>query len=212
MSYKLLVKKLMIESKKLVTREEIKEYSSYLKISYESAIGHLLSNRYLDRIFRGIFYVNDANERQLGKSKMTFYEILKEALKIKGVEKWYFGLETALKFNNLTHEYFTIDFIISDKLKRPNPMKIRGHKVRFISVKKDLLLFGIKKSSIPYSDTEKTVLDIIYLGNYNGLTGLQIKNKIIDYLPSCNKNKLSNYAKKYPKTVLNFLEELNEIH
>ena len=205
MSYKLLTKKLLISNKKLVTRSELRGYCKTLKITYESAISYLLSNKYIDRIFRGIFYVKSIEERKMGIFDMTFFEVIKEAMKMKGVSEWYFGLESALKLNNLTHEYFAVDFIISDKIKRSKPIEMLGHKVRFLAIKKDLTAFGINKEQIPYSDTEKTILDIIYFGIYRGVSKYAIKNSIIDYIDKCNRKKLLKYAEQYPKSVLNLI-------
>ncbi|MCX6742469.1 MAG: hypothetical protein NTX24_04855 [Candidatus Pacearchaeota archaeon] len=205
MSYKLLIKKLMIDKKKIITREELKEYCKNFKMSYSSVIGYLLRNRYAERILRGIFYLKSIEERKLNKSDMSFYEAIKEALRIKGVKNWYFGLESAIKLNNLTHEYFAIDFIISDKIKRKNTIEILGHKVKFLTIKKELIKFGIEKGKIPYSDIEKTILDIVYLGIYRGYSESTIRNDIIDYIDLCDKAKLINYAKHYPKTILKFI-------
>jgi len=202
MSYRLLTKKLLIANKKFVTRKELREYCKTLKITYESAISYLLSNKYVERTFRGIFYVKSIEERKLGISNMTFFEVMKEAMKIKGIPCWYFGLESALKLNNLTHEYFTIEFIVSEKIRRPKPIEILGHKVRFLAIKKSLTAFGINKEPFPYSDTEKTILDIAYFGIYRGLSKYAIKNNLVDYVEKCNRKKLLKYAENYPKSVL----------
>jgi predicted transcriptional regulator of viral defense system len=208
--YKMISKKLLliagVEHKKLITRDEIKKYCKTFNASYYSMINYLLNNGYLTRILRGIFYINNLEERKRKLPDISFYNAISEALRLKGVKNWYFGLETAIKFNNLTHEYFAIDFIISDKLKRPKPINILGHKVHFLKIKKELAGFGIKKENIPYSDTEKTIMDIIYFGIYNGLLENEISNKIIDYLGKCNKNKLADYSRHYPKTLLRFIE------
>lgn len=205
MSYRLLSEKLLIENKKIVTREKIRGYCKPLKLSYESAINYLLNRKYIIRILRGIFYVKGAEERKEETIDISFYKAISEAMEIKGIKNWYFGLETAIKLNNLTHEYFAVDYVISDKLKRPRPITILGHKVKFLAIKKGLTEFGIKKGSIPYSDIEKTILDIIYLGIYNNLLPSEIKNKIAGYINKCNKIKLINYTKHYPKTVLKFI-------
>lgn len=206
MSYKLIVEKLWRNEKKFITREELRSYSKMLKLSYESVIGYLLNNKYIIRILRGIFYVRSIEEKKKDTINISFYDAIAEALKIKKITNWYFGLESAIKLNNLTHEYFTIDYIISDKLKRPKPIKILGHKVKFLSIKKELLNFGIKKDKIPYSDAEKTILDIIYFSLYNNLSEPEIKNKIEDYISKCNRKKLKEYSKYYPKTVLRLIE------
>lgn len=207
--YKILNEKLLYSKKKIITKVELSEACKILKIPYNSAINYLLTKEYLVRIFRGIFYIKSLEERKLGKMELTFYDVLKEAFKIKGIANWYFGLETAIKFNNLTHEYFTITYVISDKLKRKEVMDIFGYKVKFISIKKELTNFGIVKDNFPYSDPEKTILDKIYLGFYKGLDKVTIKNNIIEYYDECDKKKLINYAKHYPKTVMRFIESLN---
>ncbi len=207
MSYKILVEKLWRDKKRFITREELRDYSKILKLPYESVISYLLSNRYVVRILRGIFYVKSIEEKKKNIIHISFYEAIAEALTIKKITHWYFGLESAIKLNNLTHEYFTIDYIISEKLKRPRPIEILGHKVKFTSIKKELLDFGIKRDIIPYSDTEKTILDIVYFGFYNSLSEPEIKNKIEDYLSTCNRKKLREYSKHYPKTVLKFIEK-----
>ena len=210
--YNLLAEKLLLlvklKNKRIITRNELREECKILKISYYSMINSFLGNHYLTRILRGIFYVNNLEERKRKMSDISFYNAISEALKLKGVTNWYFGLESAIKLNNLTHEYFTLDYLISDKLKRPRAIEILGHKVKFLAIKKELTTFGIKKNIIPYSDVEKTILDIIYLGIYNSSGEYIIKNRIIDYVDRCNKRKLNEYAKHYPKSVLNFIKKL----
>ena len=209
MKYKTASEKLLVlaslEGKKIITREELRGYSKILKIPYYSLIGYLLRNKYLVRILRGIFYNNSLEERKKKLPDISFYNAISEALKIKNVKNWYFGLETAIKLNNLTHEYFAIDYIISDKIKRPKPIEILGHKVHFLKIKKKLTEFGIKGSEISYSDVEKTILDIIYLGIYNGLSDSEIKNKIAGYTDKYDKKMIIEYSKNYPKSVLRFI-------
>ena len=155
----LLIEKLNWEKKKIITREELRGYCKALKLDYYATIGYLLRNKYAMRILRGIFYIRSIEERKLNKLDLDYREIISEALKIKKV-MWYFGLETALKLDNLTHEFFTIDYIINDKMFRPRAFKILGHNIKFTKIKKKLLSFGIIKGNLPYSDKEKTVLDI----------------------------------------------------
>jgi len=171
MSYKLLVRKIEMDEKKtkFIVRDTIKEYCRALKLDYHSAIRYLLSNKYLVRVLRGIFYIKSIEERKLNKIDINYLEALKKALEIKGVKNWYFGLETALKLNNVTHEYFSEDFVVSDSIYRAKAFDILGYKIKFLKIKKDLTEFGIKKENVNYSDVEKTILDIIYFGKYNSL-------------------------------------------
>ena len=208
MTLRILVKKLELLRRKFIVREELKSYCKSLKLDYYTSIMYLTSNNYLVRVLRGIFYVKSIEERKLNKVDISFEEAISEALMIKGVKSWYFGLESAIKRNNLTHEYTAVETIISDKLSRPNPFNIMGRKVRFVKLKKNLLEFGVIKNKFNYSDAEKTVLDFIYLGKYNGNPDESIRNKIADYIGTCKKPKLRKYSENYPKTVRKLVEEL----
>src|SRR4030043_563174 len=120
----LLLKKLAIDGKEFITSEELKRYCKSMGLNYEITIRHLVSRGYLIRIFKGIFYVKSLDEVKLGKSKYSHLELVAKGLELKGVKNWYFGLYTALKLNNMTHEHFAIDYVINDKLFRAKPIGI----------------------------------------------------------------------------------------
>lgn len=208
MTLRILVKKLELLHRKFITREELKSYCKGLKLDYYTSIMYLTSNNYIVRVLRGIFYVKSIEERKLNKLDISFEDAISEALSIKGVKKWYFGLESAIKLNNITHEYFAVETIISDKLSRPNPFDIMGRKVRFVKLNGKLLEFGIIKNKFNYSDAEKTILDFVYLGKYNRNSDEGIKNKVAGYIGDCKKSKLREYSENYPKTVGKLVEEL----
>ena len=136
-------------------------------------------------------------------------EAIAEALKLKDIKNWYFGLETAMKLNNITHEYFAADYIISDALFRPKPIHILGHRIKFIKLKKPIFSFGIiRNNKIHFSENEKTLLDFVYLSRYGGSSSEEIKNRISGLIKYCSKNKLIKYSKKYNKAVRRFVKEL----
>lgn len=201
MTLKLVVEKLARDNKKFIVSDEIKDYCRKLALDYLTTIKYLLRNRYLARIFRGIFYVYSIEERKLGKSKMSSFEIIKEALKIKGIKDWYFGLETGLKFNNLTHEYFTIDYVVNDKVFRAKPIIIMGRKVKFYKLSSKMFSFGIVKKNVNYSDPEKTLLDLLYLKHYT-------KEEFEEIAEELSKTKLLRYSKNYNKRVISIVKEL----
>jgi len=59
-----------------------------------------------------------------------------------------------------------------------------------------------------FSDPEKTLLDMIYLSRYNGLSESEIIGRVSDILKHCNDDKLASYAEKYPKSVKKFLGKI----
>lgn len=191
-----------------MTRAELKKYCKDIGLDYYTTIRYLTSNNYLITIMRGIFYINSIEERKMDKVEINYREAVAEAMKIKNAI-WYFGMESALKLHNLTHEFFPVETIINDKIFRPKPFKIIGVKINFVKIKKDLLNFGICNNKYyNYSDIEKTLLDMVYLGRYNSETNEKIKNKILLLLENSNKDTLKKYAKHYPKTVRKFVEEI----
>jgi len=124
------------------------------------------------------------------------------------VENWYFGLYTALKMNNMTHEHFTIEHVINDRIQRTNPMNIAGYSFKFVKVKPRLLSFGIIDAKLKHSDPEKTILDFIYLWRYNSIPDQRITLNVKEWTINADKEKLKEYSRNYPKTVETMLEDL----
>lgn len=205
----LLLKKIYLTKKEFINSDELKNYCKKFNMNYEDIIRYFIRRGYLIRIFKGIFYVKTLNEIKLGKTNYNHLELLSKGLEIKGVKNWYFGLNSALKLNNMTHEEFTIDHIINDRLFRGKVIEIVGYKFRFHKVSTNLLKFGIiKEGKIRYSDPEKTILDLLYLKRYNGFPEEKIIMDVADYAGNISKEKIREYVKYYPKTVEKTLEGL----
>jgi predicted transcriptional regulator of viral defense system len=197
----LLLKKLAIDKKEFATSEELKRYCKAMDLSYEITIRHLVSRGHLIRIFKGIFYIKTPEETKFNKSKYSHLELVAKGLELKGVKNWYFGLYTALKFNNLTHESFAIDYVVNDKLLRSKPINIAGYKFKFVKLTPKLTEFGIVENNLKYSDPEKTILDFIYTWRYNGVPKEKIVLDVSEWAKDISKEKTRKYAFNYPKTV-----------
>lgn len=210
MRMSILLKKLRIENKEFVTSTELELYCKSMKLDYTTVIRYFIARGYLTRIFRGIFYVKTLNEIKLGRSKYSYLELVAKGLELKNVRNWYFGLHTALKLNNMTHEYFAVEDVINDTLFRANPINIAGYKFKFTKLSPSLFDFGIKNKDgmIRYSDPEKTVLDFIYIWRYNGVPDDKIILDISEWAKQGSKEKLMSYTKKYPKTVTEIVERV----
>ncbi len=203
MTMSLLRRKLWMDRKEFVTAEELKRYCKTMKLNYEMVVRYFGMRAYLVRIFRGVFYVKSLEESKLGKNKYNHLELVAKGLELKNVKRWYFGLHTALKLNNMTHETFAVEDVVNDKLFRANPIAIAGYKFKFSRLSPSLLGFGIRKAGngVRYSDPEKTLLDFIYLWRYNGIPEEKIVADVSGWEKGASKEKLMAYAKKYPKTV-----------
>ncbi len=203
MKTSLLMKKLHIEKKEFVTARELKGYCA----RYDPAVKYLLSRKYLVRIFRGIFYIKSLEEIKYGKEKYNHLELVSKGMELKGVKNWYFGLNSALKLNNITHEHFTTDYVINDRIFRAAPVKIAGHQFRFVKFSEPLFGFGVLAKEYKYSDIEKTILDFIYYWRYNNVPEKKILLDISEWLGFADVKKLAEMSGNYPKTVRRTIEK-----
>ncbi len=197
----LLLKRLHLDQKKIVTSAELKSYCQKLDLDYYTTIRYLTHHRYVHTVLRGIFYLPSLEERKLQRMDLSHLEALAKALKMKGVRRWYWGLETALRLNGITHEFFATDTIMNDTIFRAKPVTVLGHAIKFIKLKRSLFGFGIIRKKVNFSDPEKTLLDMIYLSRYQGLADKEIKMKVYELWGHCSKNKIVKYARNYNRTV-----------
>ena len=204
----LILRKLRLEDRDIVTSEELKEICSNLGIKYETAIRHLVPRGHLIRIFRGVFYVTSPDEALTRIQRHSHLELVSKGLKVKGVENWYFGLYTALKMNNMTHEHHALDYVVNDTIQRSNPIDIAGYRFRFVKVRPRLLGFGVVGGELRHSDPEKTILDFIYLWKYNSMPDQRIALSVKEWTSNVDDAKMLDYSRYYPKTVAKLLEEV----
>ncbi len=162
-SASLIWKRLQIENKKIVTSNEIEKLAEEIDKDKKRSLYYLQEEGYITRILRGFFYVKSFEERQQKTFNASIYEMVAGALGKKEVNKWYFGLETALKLNNLTHEYFTIDYVLTDSYRTTKVITILKTRFQFLKRSEKYFHKGIiKKNGLRYSNLEKTVLDLAY--------------------------------------------------
>ncbi|MGA3289917.1 MAG: hypothetical protein ABSD42_06750 [Candidatus Bathyarchaeia archaeon] len=204
----ILLKKLRLEKKEFITSEELKRYCKSMQLNYEKTIRYFVYRGYFIRIFRGIFYVKTLDEAKLGQVRYNHFELVAKGLELKGVKNWYFGLYTALKLNNMTHESFAVDYVVNDKLFRSKPINIAGYKYRFLKFAPKLLLFGVVKDGLRYSDAGKTILDFIYLWRYTGVPREKIILDVSEWAGNASKEKIREYAINYPKTIQEIANEV----
>lgn len=202
------LKKIHLKNKEFVKSDEIKGYCKDFGLNYYNTIRNLTARGYLLRIFRGVFYVKSFDEMKLGSMKYSHLELVSKGMELKGILNWYFGLYTALKLNNITHEYFTVDYVVNDTLFRSKPINIAGYKFRFVKLKESLFSFGIKEKKYRYSDLEKTILDLIYLWRYSSSPKEKIVMEIEEYMENISKKRIVKYSASYPNTVKAILEDL----
>ncbi len=204
----IILRRLRRESREFVTSEELKEMCERFGINYESAIRHLVPRGHLVTVFRGVFYVKSLEEDHLGSTKYSHRELVAKGLEIKGVKNWYYGLSTALVLNNMTHEHFSVDYVMNDTIQRSSPMKIAGHGFVFKKISPRLLEFGVVNKGIRFSDPEKTILDLVYIDRYRGVSPHRTALNVSEYMGVIDLEKMTGYAERYPISVSEFMAGL----
>lgn len=185
---------------KILTRADLDSLANKYKIDKFKLRKLLLNGGYLVTIFRGVYYLKGYEEKKLNTLKYSAYELLSLGLEKKKV-KWYFGLNTALKFLGETHEVFPINIVINDTFNRVKPMKIACSSFFFIKLNSNLF-FDIKKEKtenrifIYYSKIEKSLLDMLYLKKNVSLNEYKF-----------NKSILLKESTKYPRIIKKRIEE-----
>ncbi len=208
MKTSLIWKRLLIVGKKIVGSSEIKSLARELGKNEERSLYYLQEEGYIVRIFRGIFYVKTMEERELGTFNNTIYEIVALALKEKGVENWYFGLENGLKINNMTHEYFTIDYVITDSYRTTKVIRICNTRFQFFKRSIKQFQNGIlQRDGVRYSNPEKTVLDLVYQRYLDSGDSDYLLLPIKEYREKIDLRMTKDYLSMYPPSFQAKVEE-----
>lgn len=207
MTRNLLLKKLRIDGADFVDSKRLKHYCSSLGLEYSRSVRYLLARKYMIRIFRGIFYLRSIEERDTTKSSYNHLELVAKGLELKGIKGWYFGLHTALKLNNATHESFSIEDVMSASLFRAKPIGIAGHRFKFYKISSKLVSFGVlEKENLRYSDLEKTLLDFAYIWRYGGMSEAKIADGLSEWSDDASRDKIDRYIDYYPKAIKNAID------
>ncbi len=189
---------MVIDGRRIVTSAEIREMARNLGKNEWGSLDYLQKHGYIYRILKGIFYVRSPEERERGFFQLSVYEMVSKALKIKGVRNWYFGLETALKLNNMTHEYFTVNYVITDSYRTTKIIQILALKFRFFKWSEKHFKFGIlKKNGLRYSDREKTVLDMINKRHRKNKDPTYVFSPLDEYIEVLDAKKLMKYLEHF---------------
>lgn len=195
-------RKLLLDGDKIVTSEKIRQAAQNLGKDYTRSLRYLQEHGYLMRIFRGIFYVNSPEERDAGTSDRPVFKIVAEALALKSVKHWYIGLETALRINGLTHEYYTVNYVITDSYRTTKVIRIADARFQFLKWSRRHFESGIRRAfDLKFSDREKTILDLVYKRYIDSRDESNAISPFMEYKKMLDKSKVRNYLAEYPRRV-----------
>ncbi len=181
--------------------EELFKKSPVVKAS---SVARIVKNKgYTKQLIRNL--LKKGKIKKLAKGFYTKYD--EASLAVFCFKPAYLGLEDALSFHNLW-EQETIPVIVTAAKARQGIRQILGINVLVRRVNKKYLFgFGFYPSQeiyLPYSDLEKTVIDMVYFKRKTNKETVKEVRKRLD------KKKLNLYLKRYApkfrKRVLNFLK------
>jgi predicted transcriptional regulator of viral defense system len=199
MEASMISRKLLLEGKKIATRDEIFEIARKIGKDEKRSLNYLLEEGYIVRILRGFFYVRGIEERSRKTQDLSIYQLVARALERKGVKKWYFAFETALKLNLMTHEYFLTNYVITDSYRTTKVIRVIGQDFLFIKRAKQHFDHGlVNKDEIWYSDRIKTVIDLAYRDYLKKSSFDEIKDILHENQRFIDKDQMIDYLKDYP--------------
>ena len=202
------LKKIKQDDKEFVTSEELQKYSKDLYLDYRSISNYLVTRGFLLNILDDIYYVKSEEEILHNKLNYSILELVAKSLSLKNVKNWYFGLYTALNLINVEYEHENdMFYLINDQILKEKPTKILGKNFRFLTFKNALFNFGIIKNKVNYSDHEKTILDLIYLWQYNHMNESRILIEASKLLDGISEEKILEYSQYYPDSNRKILEK-----
>ena len=198
-------KRLLIEGYKVVTSEDVMRIASKFGKDERRSLSYLQEHGYIFRILRGIFYVKSPEEVEGNFFKYSIFEMISEALRIKGVKNWYFGLETALKMNLMTHEFYTVDSAITDSFRTTKAIGILDSKFVFRkwAMTDPPAEWKMKRitdhgCALYISDKERTVLDLAYRNYIDKEDLKQVLAPLIEFEEQLDRKKIVEYLSSYP--------------
>ncbi len=185
---------------RISTSSEISRLAREIGKDEMRTIRYLQEHGYTDRLLRGIFYVRDQEEVARGSVREPVFGLISQALRQKGVRGWYCGLETALKLNGMTHEYFAVDTVITDSYRTTKVIEIMGCRYQFLRWSPVHFKFGLQKDGgVIYSDPEKSVLDISYKRMLDRRGREYSLSPIEEYRSSLDTNRARRYLGFFPE-------------
>lgn len=131
-------------------------------------------------------------------SKGCYTSLEDNSLSVYCFKPSYLGLQDALSFHNLW-EQETIPIIITSKKARQGLRKVMNGNILIRRLNKKYLFgfdyYKINDICLPYSDIEKTFIDLVYFKE-------KINKETLDNIKGdANRKKLNSYLKHYPKQI-----------
>jgi|GEM_PF-1254900 len=179
-----------------VSTKDIEELCSHFGFSPTNVRTILIRKGALVPLFfKGIYYVRTSSELLTKTLPLDSLILATLACDKKFGKDWYFGLQTALKLNELTGvQTSTKIFIITKKQVRSKIRSMGSMEFIFSKIKISSDDGIIEKNGLRYSDPVRTVLDFLHLGiKKKDTTYAEV---VLDAVIELNKRKFQSEVKR----------------
>jgi hypothetical protein len=196
------------EGREVLTSEALTAMARRIGATPEHALRHLRREGYLLPLFRGYYYVRSPDEMRLHLERHDPLALFALAARAKGIGPWYFGLHTALRLNDLTHEDRREETVVSRHFYRIGGVPIGSRRFVIHKWGPELFGFGLERhGTYRVSDPEKTVLDLAYLDYWASRKGHPEAREWAEHLSSVDAAKVRRYLVHYPEPLRKRIEE-----
>lgn len=185
--------------------KEIKELVKSPVISYKSIQRKMLSRKHLTQYPKQLIrnLIKKGRLKQLAKGYYTDYDDI--SLAVFCFQPAYLGLQDALSYHSLW-EQETIPVIITTRKVRNGLRTIMGKNILIHRID-PAYYFGLEYKqegnfALPYSDIEKTLIDMIHFKQKID------SNTIKEFKKRIDSKKLKEYLKKYPTQTMKRVNQL----
>jgi predicted nucleotidyltransferase len=207
MKAKTIWKELLQKELRYIVRIELKKHIGNNSRS-ENIIKYLLQHGYLIRVLKGIYYIIDPEEREMGTLKSNLFEMVANALRLKGVNRWYFGLDSGLRLNGMKDEFSKVETVFTDSFRTTKVIRILGTDIIFLKWSRKRFGFGEieEENGVRRSDKEKTFLDLVYKRFSNRRDSNEVDPEWIEkftlmFIKDLNLTVIREYLRRYPAWV-----------
>jgi len=175
---------------KIIKRKDLISLISKYKISKNPKylIKSMLQKKRLVFFKRGYYIVVPVSsvDKTVGIDEFELNEYFLES------DEYYVGLYNAFNLHGFTEQIPTKLFVFNTKYSADK--KILHYNFKFFKIKKDKLFGIFRKYKYPYSDKERTIIDVLEYPEYlGGLSEVMDRIRQVNY----NKSRLIDYAIKY---------------
>lgn len=184
----------------VVPRPALEKFARLLHADPKQTIDQLVRRRLIVPLFRGFYYVRTPQEVALGQPKYDALQLFSLGARWADVEECYFGLETALHIHGLSQEFRRVEYVISNRVQRTNPIEIedRGFQILRWTAAPVKRESGIGRfRGMRVSTPPRTAVDFLYQDYWATQRGNEALGRWRDLLARVNLKDAHNYLLKF---------------